>query len=448
MSVYNADSVRDAAEALGITHFNHEIAQVVAQDVEYRLHAIIQEAHKFMRHSKRTVLRTSDISHALRVLNVEPLYGFAANNPVKYCEAPLAPGQPPIYYIDDEEIEFEKIINAPLPKVPREVSYTAHWLAIEGVQPAIPQNPTPQVDRHDFAQKVNGASAMADTEVKPLVKHALSKELLLYFERITKAVLDDSNEALRAAALASLSHDPGLHQLLPYFVQYVAEKVTHNLGDLFVLTTMMQIAAALMDNANLFLEPYVHQLIPPILTCVVAKRLGSASSSSADSNERFAHYALRDLAAAILGTVCGKFGDAFHTLRPRVAKTLLKAYLDNNKPLTTHYGAIVGLTTLGREVVRVLVLPNAKIYELVLRPALGSTNETTKGEAERCLAALKKALVKVKEEDLPQSATDPLQGKSADEVRAVLDERIGKILTAYLMDEAKDEQLVRVLLST
>lgn len=448
MSIYNADSVRDAAEALGITHFSHEVAQTIAQDVEYRLHAIIQEAYKFMRHSKRTVLRTSDISHALRVLNVEPLYGFAANNPVKFHEAPLAPGQPPIYYIDDEELEFEKIINAPLPKVPREVSYTAHWLAIEGVQPAIPQNPTPSVDRHDFAQKVNGASSMGEAEVKPLVKHALSKELLLYFERITKAALDDANEALRAAAIASLAHDPGLHQLLPYFVQYVAEKVTHNLGDLFVLTTVMQMAAALMDNTNLFIEPYVHQLIPPILTCVVAKRLGSSSSSSGDASERYGHYGLRDLAASILGRLCGKFGDAFHTLRPRVAKTLLKAYLDNKKPLTTHYGAIVGLATLGREVVRVLVLPNAKIYELVLKPALAAAAETQREEARRCLDALKRALLLVRDEELPATAADPLRGNSADDVRATLEDRIGKLLTQYLVEELKDDKLVRVLLST
>ena len=34
-----------------------------------------------------------------------------------------------------------QIIEAPLPKAPLDTAVVAHWLAIEGVQPAIPENP-------------------------------------------------------------------------------------------------------------------------------------------------------------------------------------------------------------------------------------------------------------------------------------------------------------------
>lgn len=98
--------------------------------------------------------------------------------------------------------------------------------------------------------------------VKPLVKHILSNELQLYFEKICSALLDENNDEYRVAALASLGSDPGLHQLVPYFVQFIAEKVTHKLKDLFTLTQMMQLASAMLNNESLYVDPYVR---PPHL---------------------------------------------------------------------------------------------------------------------------------------------------------------------------------------
>lgn len=132
------------------------------------------------------------------------------------------------------------------------------------MQPAIPQNPTAQ-DATRFtdttpkgSNAVSSLAASADNvTVKPLVKHILSKELQLYFERVCTAVLDEGNDTLRAAAFASLRNDPGLHQLLPYFLQFVAEKVTHGLRRVFILQQMLEVTHALLENENLFIEPYV-----------------------------------------------------------------------------------------------------------------------------------------------------------------------------------------------
>lgn len=111
-------------------------------------------------------------------------------------------------------------------------------------------------------------AAMAGSEnvtVKPLVKHVLSKELQLYFEKICSALLDELNNEYRIAALASIRSDPGLHQLVPYLVQFVAEKVTHNLKNLFVLAQMMQLTTAMLENSNLYIDPYVQTILVPAL---------------------------------------------------------------------------------------------------------------------------------------------------------------------------------------
>jgi hypothetical protein len=104
-------------------------------------------------------------------------------------------------------------------------------------------------------------SGADSTATKPQVKHILSKELQLYFEKVCQSVLDETQEEYRTAGLASLKDDPGLHQLVPYFVQFIAEKVTHNLKDLFVLTQMMNVTEALTRNDKLNLAPYVRLYI-------------------------------------------------------------------------------------------------------------------------------------------------------------------------------------------
>ncbi|OLL24601.1 Transcription initiation factor TFIID subunit 6 [Neolecta irregularis DAH-3] len=429
--VLSNDTIKDAAENLGIANLSEEVSKALALDVEYRMKEVIQEAMKFMRHAKRTILSTNDISHALRTLKLEPLYGYGSSRPMNFREAHYGQSHP-IYYLDDDEIEFEKVINSPLPKVPREVAMTAHWLAIEGVQPSIPQNPTVDATTTFSSSSEGGKNSISSsaTEVKPLVKHVLSEELQIYFDRVSKALLDQDNESLRNAALASLSHDPGLHQLLPYLVQYIAEKVTHNLKSLSILQIMMQTVYALLSNPNLFLEPYVHQLVPSVLTCLISKRLGP------DLNRE--HYQLRDYSASILKLLLDKFSDSYHTLKPRITRTLLKAFLDNKKPFTTHYGALRGLTILGREVVRVLIAPNAIAYSVLIEKEINDGNF----EAEKVLISITDSLESLVDPEL----SDLLQGKSEEEIIMAMTEKLGQLVVRRLWSNGKGMQVANTML--
>ncbi len=48
-----------------------------------------------------------------------------------------------LFYIEDKELDFDEILNSPLPKVPLDCKLNLHWLAIEGVIPTTPENPPP-----------------------------------------------------------------------------------------------------------------------------------------------------------------------------------------------------------------------------------------------------------------------------------------------------------------
>ncbi|KAJ2375067.1 histone H4-like TAF Taf6, SAGA complex subunit [Coemansia sp. RSA 2611] len=381
--IYSKSTIKNISESIGVPKLKDGITTAMAQDVEYRLHEIIAEAMKFMRHSKRTKLTVTDINSALRVRNVEPIYGFETGRPIKFHKTATALEE--IYYVDDEQIDLDRLMEEPLPNVPLEVVYTAHWLAIEGVQPRIQQNPAPIGEEEPAAKKAAKAPQKQDgVETIPLVKHVLSKELQLYFECITESLVSP-DPLIKSTALESISIDAGIHQLVTYFVQYIAMTVKNNLNNLETLRTAMAVAKALRRNPNLFVEPYMHQLIPSLLTCLVSKRLCESYTED--------HWSLRDGAAEQIAEICQQFGQSYHTLQARIARTLLRAFLDPTKPLTTHYGAIVGLTKLGLSIVKVLVLPNIRTYMSLLDAEMEKRdNHQLVNDGTHCQTALVNAL--------------------------------------------------------
>ncbi|ESZ98203.1 hypothetical protein SBOR_1431 [Sclerotinia borealis F-4128] len=436
--VWNPDNVRDVAESVGISQLGEEAVRALSQEVEYRVGQVIVEAMRFMHQGKRTVLGTQDISQALKVLDVEPLYGYESTRPLRFGEASLGPGQP-LFYIEDEEVDFEKLINAPLPKVPRDMSFTAHWLAVEGVQPSIPQNPTTAEARaNDLVPKGPGANlnlgALAGNDnvsVKPLVKHIVSKELILFFDKIRAAILDEDNDpevvTLRESALESIRSDPGLHQLVPYFVHFIAEKVTHSLSNLFILQQMLKLANALISNTTLFVNPYISSLCPPILTCLVGRTLGTGAS-----DELKAKYQLRDTAASLIGIISRKYTESNAQLRARLARSCLKFFLDPTRSPGEYYGAISGLLAIGGpDGVRALILPNLKAFDYVLNKLRTDRTGDDK-DVQMLIAVLVKTVMSLSEEaDILTNGTNGTNGNGMNGVMDV-DSDEGKQIEEFL----------------
>lgn len=75
------------------------------------------------------------------------------------------------------------------------------------------------------------------------------------------------------------------------------------------------------------------------------------------------------------------YGNTYTTLLPRVTKTLAKAIAseaDSVKPMTTHYGAIVGLTLLGPNVIDSVLFPMLEGYMKALPQLEGTTLDREK----------------------------------------------------------------------
>ncbi|KAH9620319.1 hypothetical protein KSS87_021716 [Heliosperma pusillum] len=423
MSVVQKETIEVIAQSIGITNLSPDAALAVAPDVEYRVREIMQEAIKCMRHSKRIVLTAEDVDAALKLRNVEPIYGFASNDPLRFKRAA---GHHDLFYVNDCDLELKNITEAPLPRAPLDTSVLVHWLAIEGVQPSIPENPPAEaLAASSDGKKLECKEEGPPIDIKLPVKHVLSRELQLYFDKIIELTTHKSGTVLFKEALRSLATDSGLHPLLPYFTCFVADEVSRNLTKFDLLFALMRVVWSVLQNQHIHLEPYLHQLMPSILTCLVAKRLGNRLSDN--------HWELRNFTANLVATICRRFGHVYHNLQPRVTRTLLHAFLDPTKALPQHYGAIQGLAALGPRVVRLLILPNLLPYMQLLEPEMqleGQKNEIKRQEAWRVYGALLFAAGQCMHDHLKKFPSLPLPMTAS---TLKLDKKVATILSSEIL---------------
>ncbi|XP_048498471.1 transcription initiation factor TFIID subunit 6 isoform X2 [Beta vulgaris subsp. vulgaris] len=334
-------------------------------------------------------------------LNDNPIYGFASNDPLRFKRAG---GNKDLFYVNDHGLDLKDVTEAPMPRAPLDTSVSVHWLAIEGVQPAIPENPSVEaIAASSDGIKLEYKEEGLPIDVKLPVKQVLSRELQLYFDKVIELSTRKFDTILFKDTLRSLATNSGLHPLVPYFTCFIAEEVSRNLNKLSLLFGLMRIVWSLLQNPHIHVEPYLHQLMPSVITCLVAKRLGNRYSDN--------HWELRNLSANLVARICQRFGHVYHNLQPRVTRTLLHAFLDPKKALPQHYGAIKGLAALGPSVVRLLILPNLEPYMQLLGPEMqldGQKNEVKRQEAWRVYGALLFASGKCMHDQLKKFPSLPL----------------------------------------
>lgn len=167
-------------------------------------------------------------------------------------------------------------------------------------------------------------------------------------------------------------------------------------------------------------------MIPPILTCLIGKRLGIES-------DRLASYSLRRLSASVITSVSIKYSKSSQSLKPRLARTCLKAFLDPTKPLGSNYGGVIGLRAIGGpNVVRALIVPNLREYEALVKDALDAPEEIKRVEGALIMEALMQALVSL-EDDTVGMVNGLVNGHAA-ELRKELSDKVGDLLAEKVMD--------------
>ena len=65
-----------------------------------------------------------------------------------------------MHFLEDKELDLTELVNQQMPKVPMAPSLRAHWMAIDGVQPSIPENPPPASKDQMLMESTNPLSKL------------------------------------------------------------------------------------------------------------------------------------------------------------------------------------------------------------------------------------------------------------------------------------------------
>lgn len=131
-------------------------------------------------------------------------------------------------------------------------------------------------------------------------------------------------------------------------------------------------------------------------------------------------------------------------LKPRLARTCLKHFLDPTKPLGANYGGIIGLQAIGGpEILRALVVPNLKEYEELVKDAIDAMDEGKRNEGEMVISAILEALMLLEEESV--GAANGFANGHAAEKKRELSEKIGDLFAERVLELGKP-RLVKAIM--
>ncbi|CAH8670691.1 unnamed protein product [Schistosoma margrebowiei] len=364
----NVDVATLCAEMCGVSNLSQSAANLLQKHLNQIARLLIHEVLRVMEQSRRGVPQASDIDLASVLIGLESPFGTTTANflPIRTGgrTASSGPGGKVFFIRPDKEIDVKALLLREPAGVVYDVSLVAHWLSVNGKQPTSPQNPPPDflarmaLLNNSFGshnkQNKRSISHKKDDDINSSVEkhpkigihnsnrdkldllsgshprkvlavsverrsHEISQEVMIYFRELTEACVG-ANETRRHEALDNATLDPGLQPILPHLMTFITEGVRINVTNhnLAILIYLMRLVKALIDNPHISLEPYLHLLVPTVITCVLNRQL--CAKPITDN-----HWALRDFAAKQLVTLCNRHNTSSNELYGRVTRELSRA---------------------------------------------------------------------------------------------------------------------------
>lgn len=181
--------------------------------------------------------------------------------------------------------------------------------------------------------------------------HRLSAEEQYFFMKITEGIFG-YHEQVRNETLKLLTCDFSIRYLAPHLTEFIKQTVCLNLvcSDLTLLIYSVRMTKNLILNPHVDVKLYLHDLIPAVLSCALSKRISKYYYDN--------HWTLRDFSTYVIATICHVYSNEMNKIKERVISVYLQPIYNNSMPLTSLYGGLKGLTSLGEEIIKIHIIPN------------------------------------------------------------------------------------------
>ncbi|XP_017008248.2 transcription initiation factor TFIID subunit 6 [Drosophila takahashii] len=317
-----------------------EVCHWLSLNLREDISNLLNEAGKYMRRIRERRLRLSHIQQAARMdddLRLDIFFRLVVRGD---CPRPLVEEEPGVGVGGAPFAD-----SAPVPTGFSQVS-----------EPEIPIEPAPCHSGWLKAEQVL---------LKPCKRYPLTREQQSFYELITEACVGPS-ESRRQRALQTLSTDPSLEVLLPTLSAFISDAVVVNVAqqNMPLLLYLLRMVRAVLANPRLSLLQYLHLILPAVLSCLLTKQACS-SSDLADQ------WALREYSGNIIVHIVRHFNAADSSILPRVIGIYKNALL--MQPLTTVFGAVIGLGKMGHHAVRACIVPQIAYLSKRIEPHLTLT---------------------------------------------------------------------------
>ncbi|KAH8248351.1 hypothetical protein KR032_001604, partial [Drosophila birchii] len=332
----------------------HSTGQKLAEDgikwlsikVTEDIKKLLNESGKYARRTRDDRMRLYHIQHAARTLcpgvfNRLLLRGNVLKDPVK---------------------AVPRVESSQLTPKPRTMQLDVKYIYEPDNPSAIQIRPNSPLDSAWLKKKRAFWMRQEQAVLMPCKNFPLTKEQLDLYQMLTESVMGAS-DGPRQLALYALSTDPTLDMLLPRLSIFISEAVLINVAEqnIIMLFFLMRTVKALLTNKSLNLDKYLHLILPAVLSCLLTKQL-VLSIGMVD------HWSLREYSGSIATEIVRHYEFSDNRLLTRVIGVYKDALL--KKPLTTMYGAVIGLGKMGDDAVRACILPKLIYLSQRIEPHL------------------------------------------------------------------------------